>query len=161
MAERIRTIEYGRRLGTVLPQRPAPGEQIADERFSGGNQLIGEDIPRARLDASTAQQGLELSRAFGAYGEVVVDDDRLSIEEETLIGRRRMVEQLVDELDEALAESLVRLVPLAVPMGVSNDVNVQGRRMGEAGSETAVAKLATAVSQTQDEDFRRRYLRIR
>jgi hypothetical protein len=68
--------------------------------------------------------------AFGTNLEIVLDDDGLAVEQKTLIGARRIVEELIDERDQSLSKALQRVVPLAVPMGVCNDMNVESHRRG-------------------------------
>ena len=60
----------------------------------------------------------ELGGALGADVEIVVEDDRLPVEQKASRRRRRIVEQLVDQRDESLPKALERMVPLAIPVRV-------------------------------------------
>jgi hypothetical protein len=56
--------------------------------------------------------------AIGPDSEVVVEDDRLAVQQERRGCGRRRVDEFVDERDESLPEPLSRLVPLAIPVRV-------------------------------------------
>src|ERR687896_631151 len=118
MTERVRTVQHGRRGRAQRAQDATSGQQIADERLAAGNQLVGENVPWSRFQPALTKQGRQLASAIGANGEVVLEDDALSVEQEALAGPRRVVEQFVDELDESLLEPANRVIPLAVPVGV-------------------------------------------
>src|SRR5215203_6244161 len=121
MAERIGTVEHRRRFRAQWTQRVAPGEQVAHERFPSGNQLVREHVPRPRLEPAVAKQRRELGATLGPDREIVVEDDRLSVEQEARIVRRWIVEQLVDEGNEPVTEAARWMVPLPVPMSVGDD----------------------------------------
>ena len=125
MPERVRAVQHRRRLAAQSRGRVATGEQVAHERLAARNQLVGEHVPRTRLEPPLAEQRRELGRALGADGEVVLEDDRLSVEEKALARGRRIVEQLVDERDEPLPEALRGVIPLAIPVRVRDDVDVE------------------------------------
>ena len=108
MSERVRAVEHGGGSPRSATHGVAAGEQIAHERFAARDQLVGEHVPRARFESPVAQQRGELRGALRAHGEVVVEEDRLSVEEKALAGGRRVVEQLVDERDEPLPEARLR-----------------------------------------------------
>ena len=105
-------------------QRATAGQQISNERFAARNQLVGENEPRAGLETFLAQQLRQRRGAVRTHGEIVVEDDRLPVEQKTLIGARRIVDQLVDERDEPLPKAFGRVIPLAIPVGVGDDVDV-------------------------------------
>src|SRR5207245_428354 len=124
MPERIRTVEHAEGLGVESSQHPATFEQIPDDGFSAGNELVGQHVPGAGLEAAVVEQLLELRFAFGAHVQIVLEHDTLAVEEEALALFWRIVDQLIDERDESLAESLEREIPLAIPVRVCDDVNV-------------------------------------
>jgi hypothetical protein len=128
MSERVGTVEHRRRLGTQCTQRVAAGEEIAHERLSTRDQLVREHVPRPRLEAAVTQQRGDLGTALGSHRQVVVEHDRLTVEEEARSRRRRIVEQLVDHGDEAMSETARGMVPLAVPVGVGDDEHTHRRR---------------------------------
>jgi hypothetical protein len=80
VAKRVGAIEYGRRLGAERPQRVATGEQVAHERFATRDELVRQHEPRARLETPFRQQSRELGAALGADGQIVAENDRLSIQ---------------------------------------------------------------------------------
>jgi len=121
MPEPIRAVQHRWRLGAQRAQRIAAGEQVAHECLAARDQLIGEDVPRPSLEPALAQQRGKLRRALRPDGEIVVEDDPLSVEEEALSLRRRIVEQVVDERDEPVPEAARGVVPLTVPVRVRDD----------------------------------------
>ena len=90
MTERVGTVEHRRRIGAERPQCVSPGEQVAHQRFAAGNQLVGQHVPWAGLQATVPEQRRELGAALGPDGEVVVEDDRLAVEQEARAVRRRV-----------------------------------------------------------------------
>jgi hypothetical protein len=125
MAERVGAIQYRRSRRAESREDPAPGEQIANECFAAGNQLVGKHVPRSRLETLVGEKRGESRSALGPNDEIILEDNRLSVEEETLSGTRRIVDQLIDQRDEALSKELDRMIPLTVPMGVRNDMGVE------------------------------------
>jgi hypothetical protein len=114
--------------GAERGEGAAAGEQVPDERLTFGDEVVGEHVPRSRLEAPVPQGGGERLAPLRAHREVVVEQHRLPVEQEgrdaSVGGRRRVVEQLVDESDEALPEAPGAVVPLAVPVRVGDDEHV-------------------------------------
>src|SRR5437764_1121635 len=127
MPERIGTVEHTDRLGAEARDDAPPLQQVADERFPAGNQLVREDVPRARLEPPLAQQRAELLGALRTHVEIVVEQDGLPVEQKTLAEAWRVIEELVNERDEPLPEALDGEIPLAIPMRVGDDVGVENR----------------------------------
>src|SRR5678809_254400 len=115
--DRVRAVEHRRRGSAEACKESAAGEQIANDGFAARNQFVAEHIPRARLETPVVEQAGERGAAFRPNREVVLEDDRLSVEQEALAGAGRVLDQLIDQRDEPLSKALDRMVPLAVPMG--------------------------------------------
>src|SRR5437588_9763557 len=135
MAERIRTIQHRWRLGAKRAQRASAGEQIPHETLPARNQLVGEHEPRSGLDASLTQRRRQLGRAFGAYVEVVLQHDSLTVEQKARTVGRRIVQHLIDQGDETLPKSLGRMIPLAIPVGVGDYVDGEQDRSAKRKEE--------------------------
>ena len=125
MSERVGTVENRRRDGTKALERAPAGEKVAHERLAARNQLIGEHVPRTRFQAAGTKRLAKRSNTLGPHARVVVEHDRLAVEQKALAVAGRRVEQLVDQRDEPLAKALGGQVPLAVPVRVRDDVNVE------------------------------------
>ena len=145
MSERIGTIQDGRRLNPDPPKRASPREQIAHERFTARNQLVCKYKPWAGLEPPVAKELIQFRRAIGTNGQVVVEDDRLAVEQETLMALRRIVDQLIDECDEALSKAFDGMVPLAIPVGVGDDVGGE-QEMGDGRWEMGVKRASRSES---------------
>ncbi len=135
VAECVRQVAGGHHLTHRLGLQ-ATDEQVADEGLGRDEELVGQDVPRAHLDAAAAQVARQPLALVGPHFQVVVEDDRLAVEVEILIGRFGVkdIEQAVDGLDELEAETLEGQVPLAVPVGVRDDpALVSGARRRAGG----------------------------
>jgi hypothetical protein len=121
MPERIRAVQHRWRRGSERAHRATSREQIADESFSAGNQLVSEDVPGTSLDTSVLQRGGDVRCALRSDVEVVLQHDGLPVEEEAAVART--VQNLVDQRDELLPEAFGRVIPLAIPVGVGDDVD--------------------------------------
>ena len=97
--------------------------QVAHERLRRHHELVHEDRPRADLHAPGGDEAGQPFLGLGPHLEVVVDHDRLAVEQEALVGRVGLeeVEQVVDEVDELDPVGLERRVPLPVPVRVGDD----------------------------------------
>ena len=122
MTERVGRIEHQRRGCSELAERRAPRQQISHERFAGGNQLVGEHVPRSRLERPVSQPRTELVATLGPHLEIVLEHDRLSVKQEWC-DVFSIVEQCVNQGHEALPKSAHWVIPLAVPMRVAHDVD--------------------------------------
>src|SRR5688500_8535889 len=81
MAERIGRVQDVRRARAKRAERAAAGEQIADEGLTVRDQLVGEDVPGASLESSIAQPGSHLRTALGTHREIILEHDRLAVEQ--------------------------------------------------------------------------------
>jgi hypothetical protein len=87
--------------------------------FAAGQQRVGLDVPRSETHATGSTRSDELVPTTGTNLEVVLDHDRLTIEDEPSVGvLAQEVEDSVDRVDQPSAESLERAIPLAVPVRV-------------------------------------------
>src|SRR5439155_6320516 len=97
-------------------------EQVADVGFPGREQRVGLDVPRSDRETPRAARRLEVGAASGTDLQVVLEHDRLPVEQEAesgVVGDE--LEDAVDEIDETRAKGLVRPVPLAVPVRVRDE----------------------------------------
>ncbi len=79
--------------------------------------------PAARRPARTP--AASVVAALGAHLQVVVQHDRLTVEDEPEPGIRvELIEHRIDRVDEAAAELFEGAVPLAIPMEVRDEVDV-------------------------------------
>ena len=127
------------RIGKVAdPHRSAmhvsqcdPTLQVTNEGLAADQELIGQGVPGADLDLPAADRTLESRSRLGSDLQVIIDDDRLAVHQETKVRIRfRQGEQLIPERHELRAKRLEWLVPFAVPMRVRDDVD--GARAGHA-----------------------------
>ena len=90
----------------------------ADTMNSSMRTIHGPD-----LHAPGGDEAGQPCLGLGPHLEVVVDHDRLAVEQEALVGRVGLqeVEQVVDEVDELDPVGLERRVPLPVPVRVGDD----------------------------------------
>ena len=126
MPECVRRVEQLRRCRIERVEHRAPSEEIAHERLARRSQLVCENVPWARLERAAAQSLRELVAALGTNRQVILDHDRLSIEQkrgEVL----SIVEERIDERNQPLAEPADGVVPLAIPVRVAH--HVDGERL--------------------------------
>src|SRR5260221_2760559 len=128
MTKRIGTVQHRRRVSPQATYHLAPDQKVPDLRLTAGNQFVAEYVPWTRFDASVAQQGGDVRCALRPHGEIVLEHDRLAIEQKSLARLRRGVEQVIDEPHEAQAEFVHRVVPLAIPVRVRDDEHVRDCR---------------------------------
>ena len=123
VAERIGDVTHGHRLAE-RGRHARPRHEVAHCRFPADKELVGEDVPRTRDDASFADQPPDLFALPGTDGEVVLQNDGLSVEREVaeFPVTPEQLEKIVDHVDEHRAELLEALVPFPVPVGVGNDM---------------------------------------
>ena len=136
MAEAVGQVADRRRRRAVPLAHGPPVQQVAHERLRADEELVGQDVARAGLEPTLDQQGAEAALHLGADLEVVLEQHRLAVEGEAVLGtgfERR--DRLVDDLGEADAEVLERQVPLAIPVRVRNDPEVPRARVQERGLE--------------------------
>ena len=95
-------------------------EKIADQRFTGGNLLVSEDIPRPGFDPALRHQPADPLTLLRAHPEIVFQQDRLAIEQES--GNTRFpfeqVHQVIDDRNKPRAKLAAREIPLTIPVSV-------------------------------------------
>src|SRR5581483_1987852 len=123
MPEAVRLVAGARRLDAETAADAAAEKEVADERLAADEDLVREDVPRARLEPSGGEERAQAPRILRADVHVVLEHDRLAVERERAerrVGLER-VEHGVDDGAESQPEHLERHVPLAVPVRVGND----------------------------------------
>jgi len=140
MAERVGTVENGRRFTAHAPNRSAPRKQISHERLAARYELVRQHVPRACLQTPVAQERRQFRGTLGPHGQIILQHDRLTIEQEALARRGWMIQQFVHQWNKPLAESFSNVIPLAIPVGVRDDVNLEwmlGHSAGVRGAGAA------------------------
>ena len=125
VAERVGDVADAHRLAEAPADLPAE-QHVADRRLAADEELVGQDVPGADLDAPRLDEAAEVRLALGPDLEVILEDDGLAVEHEEPVVRIgvHQRDQPVDEPDQLPAELLERPVPLAVPVSVRDDVNL-------------------------------------
>ena len=122
MAERVGAVQH-RRFGTELPRHRDPDLQVPGERYAGGNQLIGQDIPRPDRELASPHQCLDRSAGPGHHREIVLDQDHLAVEVEAKPrGRLEQFEQPVHRRNQPGREDAPGQVPLPIPVDMRDQV---------------------------------------
>ena len=81
MAERVGDVRHAR--GTPeLARAPEPLLKIADDRFAGDEEEVREDVPRPDEEPVGPDERFDSREVSGAFLEIVLDRDGLSIEGE-------------------------------------------------------------------------------
>jgi len=98
--------------------------QVTHQRLAGGDQLVGQDVPRPQLEPSGLDERLELRLPLRTGAQIVGDEHRLTVEQETAVTRVGLepLEQVVQRGDEPRLERGARQIPLAVPVRVRDEV---------------------------------------
>jgi hypothetical protein len=114
----------------VVAGQGNPARQVADQRLAADQELVGERVPGADLDLSGLNGAVNALAVLGADRQVVLDNDRLAVEEEPE-GRVGLGQgqQVIPQIDQPGPEPLEWRVPLAVPVRVGNDED-GGRSQG-------------------------------
>ena len=162
MPKRVRAIQHGRRFAAQPSHRVAAHEQVADERFSAGDEFVGEDIPGSGLDTPITQECGKLRRPLRPNTQVVVEENRLPVEQKALARHRGVIQQFVHEPNETLAKAFGRMVPLAIPVRVRNDVEISERRghAAECGPTARVAQAGLITSPRHSRESGNRCSRV-
>ena len=103
--------------------RPAQTElEVADQRLTGDEELVGQGVPGAHGQAPRGGQAAQGLLGLGSDLEVVVDHGHLAVEQEVAERRVRLEpgEEVVEQVDQLQPEALERGVPLPVPVRVRN-----------------------------------------
>ena len=116
MAECVGRVQHIGRDTTGLAHRARAFEEIPHQRLAAGHQHVGQHVPRSRFQLPVAQRIAQGRPALRPHHAVVVEHDRLPVEEERQPVRR--VEQIIDQSREPLPHAAKRVVPLTVPVRV-------------------------------------------
>ena len=97
-------------------------------RFARGQQRIGLHVPGSNRDASGPTGLLQRLAAGRPYLKIVLEDDRLSIEQEheVRVGLDPL-EHPIDGIDQTGPESLEGAIPLPIPVRVRDPKTLQAR----------------------------------
>ena len=125
MTKGIGTVQDRGSGGSQPSQHIPPHQQVADERLAPWNEIVPQHVPRSRLDPLFAQGEREVGPALGPNGEIVLEDDALSVEKK--MRSRVTVEHLVHQIHEGKPKFLGRAIPFSVPVRVSKDVEFERR----------------------------------
>jgi len=123
VAEWVGQVADRHRLATVATGHLATGQEVANQGLAPGEELVGEDVPRAHRDPAGPDQGVEPLDALRRTDlRIVVQDDGLPVQGEGAEGGIGLhgLDDLVDRPPQAHAEDLEGQVPLAVPVGVGH-----------------------------------------
>ena len=123
MAEGVGRIQHVEPPAELLGVRGAE-QEVAHQRFAGGDQLVGQDVPGAHLQAPRLHQSLDIAFALGARPQVIGHEHGLAIEQEASVPRVGVepIEQIVQRGHEARLKRGAWQVPLAVPVGVRDEM---------------------------------------
>ena len=118
MAERVGRVEHihapAEALAVLLPR-----EQVADQRFTGGNQLIGQNVPGTDLQAARADQLPDPICLLRSDPEVVFQQNGLAVQHKGELGlRAEAVEKVVDGRNQPAQKDRLWEVPFPVPVGM-------------------------------------------
>ncbi len=146
MSEAVGQVSDGRwGRAEALAYRPAH-QQVAHERLTADQQLVGEHVARADLEAVGGQQRPEPRLLLGASVEVVLEHDRLAVQREC--GELRIglehVDHLVDHRREPELELLEGQIPLAVPMRMGHDEEAVRAHRGDCHASDVAYSRASA-----------------
>jgi hypothetical protein len=135
VTKRVRRIQHAE---APTPRRRIGGaeQQIAHQRLARRDLLVRQDVPRPDLQPPGAHQGLDLLDTLGPCAGIVLEEDRLAVEEETRKSRiaAQPIEQLVQRCDQPCVQGGPREMPLAVPVGVQNQMKGEGRHQPTAAA---------------------------
>ena len=118
------------------------GEEVAHQGFAGGNELVGEYVPGTHLQPPLRHQPAHDLEAVGADSEVILQQDRLAIEQEASEAGLRF--ETGDEVVESRYEPSDKCgawqVPLAIPMGVGDQMkgvslHLEGGRVNDCAEK--------------------------
>ena len=123
MPERVGRIEH---VGSS-PQAFRIGgtrQEVSHQGFAGGNELIGQNVPGTDLQATVSHQLPDGIGSFRADSQVVLEQNRLAIEEKTSEAGVRLEtgDQVVDGGNQPRDERGARQIPLAIPVRVGEQV---------------------------------------
>ena len=135
MAESVRRIEYvepAAQAGRV----GAADEEVAHQRLARGDLLVGQHIPGPDLEPPGSHQSAHQRLAIRPYREVVLEQNRLPVQEEGLEGRISLesFEQVVEQSDQSDTKGRLREIPLPVPVRMEDQV--EDERCGCDGRPT-------------------------
>src|SRR4051794_36377954 len=138
-------------MGAMAFAHHATVQQVAHERLRADQELVGQHVARTRLESPLGEQGAESPRHLRPDLQVVLEQHRLAVEREAVLGpsfERR--DRLVDDLAEADAEVLERQIPLAVPMRMRDDPEAPRARVEERRLERGGGHRGASVGRATD-----------
>src|SRR3954452_12795923 len=95
------------------------GEEISNQRFSRGDELVGENVPGTYLKPLGAHQLHDGGFSVRPHREIVLEENGLSVEQKGRAGLRgKLVEEIIESGNQAGKKDGLREVPLPVPVGV-------------------------------------------
>ena len=129
VAEAVGEVAGAARLDPEASADAAAEQEVADERLAPDEDLVGQDVRRAGLEAACVEQRLQPSLVLRPHLDVVLEHDRLPVERERREGRVAFerVQDAVDDRAETQPEELEGQVPLAIPVRVRDDEVAESR----------------------------------
>ena len=123
MAEGVRRIQDVEAAAPPLGVGPSR-QQVANQRFAGGNQLIGQDVPGSHLEPAVGDECAGAGFLVRANRQVILQQDGLSVEHEAPEAGLALHpgDEVVECGDQAAHELGAREVPLPIPVRVGNQV---------------------------------------
>ena len=132
MAEAVGEIARAARLDAETAADPPAEQEVADERLAADQDLVGQDVGRADLEAPGLEQRPQATLVLRPHVDVVLEHDRLPVERERGEGgvAFERVQDTVDDGAEPQPERLEGQVPLPVPVRVRDDEVTKVGRLG-------------------------------
>ena len=123
VAERVRRVQGLATPAPVLGVGRAV-EQVAHQRLSRRHLLVRLDVPGPYLQPVGLHQGLHVGLPVGPGPHVILEENRLAVEQEGAVGRvrREPRHEVVQHRNEPRVQRRAREVPLAVPVRVGDQV---------------------------------------
>ena len=109
-----------------------PRFEIPEDRLAGRDEVVGQHVPRPRLERAGLQARAQLRFPLGAHHQIIQQGNGLSVEQERLAGEPAL-EYGIEQSDETLTEARRRVVPLPVPMRMGYHAQVERGHGGALG----------------------------
>src|SRR3954447_20875980 len=98
-------------------------QQVSDQRLAGRNQLIRQHVPGSHLKPARAHQVTDSLLLVGTYPEIVLQEDRLAVEQECGVGLRfEALNQVIEGRNEPRQKDALREIPFPVPVGMRDQM---------------------------------------
>jgi len=119
VAEHIAQEAGVRRLATELARDVTTEGDVAHQRFTGDEKLVGQNVPGAYDELALPGKTLDLAAALRPHLQVVFQDDRLAV---GLEGAAQFIalpagDDAIQQANQPVAVVLEGLIPLTVPVG--------------------------------------------